>query len=98
MPNTKSAERRTANISLKSLKIGKVAYPFAQLEKKYAELLGAGKPGYRGRDLPRVSSTLGQGGENGRDPPAARQPLQIPLEFPCVCPPPPWPPSNFHSQ
>jgi small subunit ribosomal protein S20 len=43
MPNTKSAEQRTRNSARKALQNRTVKSRLHNLEKKYAELLGAGK-------------------------------------------------------
>ena len=73
------------NSARKSLQNRTVKSRLHNLEKKYAELLGAGKKEDAAATYRAAQFHAGQGGQNGRDPPGARQPLQIPLERAFAC-------------
>jgi small subunit ribosomal protein S20 len=65
MPNTKSAERRMRNSARKSLQNHTVKSRLHNLEKKYAELLGAGKKEDAIATYRILSSTLDKAAKTG---------------------------------
>jgi small subunit ribosomal protein S20 len=65
MPNTKSAERRMRNSARKSLQNHKVKSRLHNLEKKYAELLGAGKKEDATATFRQLSSVLDKAAKTG---------------------------------
>jgi small subunit ribosomal protein S20 len=65
MPNTKSAERRARNSARKSLQNHMVKSRLHNLEKKYAELLGAGKKEDAAAAFRVLSSTLDKAAKTG---------------------------------
>ena len=65
MPNTKSAERRARTSARKSLQNRAVKSRLHNLEKKYAELLGAGKKEDAAVVFRELSSTLDKAAKTG---------------------------------
>jgi small subunit ribosomal protein S20 len=65
MPNTKSAERRMRNSARKSLQNRTVKSRLHNLEKKYAELLSAGKKEDATAAYRLLSSTLDKAAKTG---------------------------------
>ena len=65
MPNTKSAERRARNSARKSLQNHMVKSRLHNLEKKYAELLGAGKKEDAAATFRMLSSMLDKAAKTG---------------------------------
>jgi len=65
MPNTKSAERRMRNSARKSQQNKTVRSRLHNLEKKYAELLGAGKKEDATATYRVLSSTLDKAAKTG---------------------------------
>jgi small subunit ribosomal protein S20 len=65
MPNTKSAHRRMRNSARKSLQNHTVKSRLHNLEKKYAELLGAGKKEDAAATFRVLSSTLDKAAKTG---------------------------------
>jgi len=65
MPNTKSAERRMRNSARKSLQNHTVKSRLHNLQKKYAELLGAGKKEDAAATFRVLSSTLDKAAKTG---------------------------------
>jgi small subunit ribosomal protein S20 len=65
MPNTKSAERRVRNSARKSLQNHSVKSRLHNLERKYVELLGAGKKEDAVAAYRALSSTLDKAAKTG---------------------------------
>jgi small subunit ribosomal protein S20 len=65
MPNTKSAEQRARNSARKSLQNHMVKSRLHNLEKKYAELLGAGKKEDAAATFRVLSSMLDKAAKTG---------------------------------
>jgi small subunit ribosomal protein S20 len=65
MPNTKSAERRMRNSARKSSQNRTVKSRLHNLEKKYAELLGAGKKEDASATYRQLSSVLDKAAKTG---------------------------------
>ena len=65
MPNTKSAERRVRNSARKSLQNHSVKSRLHNLERKYIELLGAGKKEDAVTAYRALSSTLDKAAKTG---------------------------------
>ena len=65
MPNTKSAERRMRNSARKQVHNRGIASRLHTLEKKYLQLLGAGKKEDATKALQEVSSALDKAAKTG---------------------------------
>ena len=66
MPNTKSAERRMRNSARKQSSNRSAATRLHSLEKKYLELLGAGKKDEAAKAYRQVTSALDKAAKTGR--------------------------------
>jgi small subunit ribosomal protein S20 len=65
MPNTKSAERRMRNSARKQIQNRSINARLHSLEKKYLELVGAGKKDEATKALQAVSSALDKAAKTG---------------------------------
>jgi small subunit ribosomal protein S20 len=65
MPNTKSAERRMRSSARKQAHNRSIKSRLHTLERKYAELLGAGKKDEAAKALPEVSSAFDKAAKSG---------------------------------
>ncbi|HZQ48321.1 MAG TPA: 30S ribosomal protein S20 [Verrucomicrobiae bacterium] len=83
MPNTKSAERRMRNSSRKQVQNRSINTRLHTLEKKFAELLGAGKKEDAAKALQGVVSALDKAAKTGTVPKAraSRKKSRLTLQF-----------------
>ncbi len=83
MPNTKSAERRMRNSARKQAHNRSAHTRLHSLEKKYAQLLGAGKKDDASKALQGVISALDKAAKNGTVPKtrASRKKSRLTLQF-----------------
>lgn len=83
MPNTKSAERRMRNSSRKQINNRSINTRLHTLEKKFAELLSAGKKEDAAKALQGVVSALDKAAKTGTVPKAraSRKKSRLTLQF-----------------